>query len=285
MSTEVEVSAVGDQDDRPRYFALIVRDVVSQARSREDASALTTAARRRLRCSLESAVRSSVEAIERQRLVGRSGPIRRKPDRRRQGARDQPAELAHETEKIQADQACRGTFVSAGDLVLDGRTAAAAGFWNRKSLKLRAGADPSRRIRPALRRARRRSRARITSSFRRARTRRAFSALAGNYGGCPLRALRGSLAERLIDGTALGVGSIPVATPCTVGAKQRAVHCARPSRIGWRTDHRIRTRRRTVGCLHRSRTVRSGNRRGGEPAVALRRGAPASFASSPATIG
>ena len=69
MTTEVEVSAVADQDDRPRYFALIVRDVVSHARSREQASALTTVLGGASGASLESAVRSSVEAVERQRMA------------------------------------------------------------------------------------------------------------------------------------------------------------------------------------------------------------------------
>jgi transcriptional regulator with PAS, ATPase and Fis domain len=69
VTTEVEVSAVADQDDRPRYFALIIRDVVSHARSREEASALTTLIGGASGVSLESAVRSSVEAVERQRLA------------------------------------------------------------------------------------------------------------------------------------------------------------------------------------------------------------------------
>jgi transcriptional regulator PpsR len=68
-TTEVEVSAVADQDDRPRYFALIIRDVVSHARSREEASALTTLLGGAAGASLESAVRSSVETVERQRLA------------------------------------------------------------------------------------------------------------------------------------------------------------------------------------------------------------------------
>ena len=69
VNTEVEVSAVGDQDDRPRYFALIVRDVASQSRSRDEDSALTSLVGGFAGTSLESAVRSSIEAIERQRLV------------------------------------------------------------------------------------------------------------------------------------------------------------------------------------------------------------------------
>ena len=69
VTTEVEVSAVADQDDRPRYFALIIRDVVSHTRSREEASALTALLGGASGGSLESAVRSSVEAVERQRLA------------------------------------------------------------------------------------------------------------------------------------------------------------------------------------------------------------------------
>ncbi|MGO9421201.1 transcriptional regulator PpsR [Roseiarcus sp.] len=69
MSSEVEVSAVGDQDDRPRYFALLVRDVVSHAKPREDASDLATLIGSLSGTTLESAVRTSVEAVERQRLV------------------------------------------------------------------------------------------------------------------------------------------------------------------------------------------------------------------------
>ena len=70
VNTEVEVSAVGDQDDRPRYFALIVRDVVSHARSREEALGLTTllgSASGTIRWSRLCARRC--EAVERQRLA------------------------------------------------------------------------------------------------------------------------------------------------------------------------------------------------------------------------
>ena len=67
MSTEVEVSAVGDQDDRPHYFSLIVRDVGSRAKPGEDAAAPVTAGRSG--ATLETAVRTSVEAIERQHLI------------------------------------------------------------------------------------------------------------------------------------------------------------------------------------------------------------------------
>ena len=69
VSTEVEVSAVGDQNDRPRYFALILRDVASHVGSRGEASALTNLVGSFSGVSLESAVRSSIEAIERQRLI------------------------------------------------------------------------------------------------------------------------------------------------------------------------------------------------------------------------
>ncbi len=66
---DVEISAVGDQDDRPSYFALIVRDVVSHVGSREDAVPFTTLFGSPSGTSLETAVRTSVEAVERQRLV------------------------------------------------------------------------------------------------------------------------------------------------------------------------------------------------------------------------
>ena len=70
VTTEVEVSAVADQDDRPRYFALIIRDVVSHARSpRRQPPPSTTVLGGASGASLESAVRSSVEAVERQRLA------------------------------------------------------------------------------------------------------------------------------------------------------------------------------------------------------------------------
>ncbi len=69
VSTEVEVSAVGDQNDRPRYFALILRDVASHVGSRGEASALTNLVGSFSGVSLELAVRSSIEAIERQRLI------------------------------------------------------------------------------------------------------------------------------------------------------------------------------------------------------------------------
>jgi transcriptional regulator PpsR len=68
MSSEVEVSAVGDQDDRPRYFALIVRDVVSHAKPRDDTSALASLIGSFSGTTLGTAVRTSVEAVERQRL-------------------------------------------------------------------------------------------------------------------------------------------------------------------------------------------------------------------------
>lgn len=70
LHSEVEVSAFGDAIDRPRFFGLIVRDVASQARTREDACPGAPFTEPWASAStLEAAVRNSVETVERQRLV------------------------------------------------------------------------------------------------------------------------------------------------------------------------------------------------------------------------
>jgi transcriptional regulator PpsR len=68
VHSEVEISAVGDQIDRPRFFGLIVREVTSQGRPGA-VSAGRPPEFAGVATSLETAVRSSVEAVERQRLV------------------------------------------------------------------------------------------------------------------------------------------------------------------------------------------------------------------------
>jgi transcriptional regulator PpsR len=69
MSAEVEVSAVGDEVDRPRYFGLLIRDLTSQANlAAEDSTALKPSGRF-AGISLEAAVRSSIEVVERERLI------------------------------------------------------------------------------------------------------------------------------------------------------------------------------------------------------------------------
>lgn len=69
MISEIEISAVGDQVDRPNFFGLIVRDVASHPRSRGVDSTFAFLERSIAGGSLETVVRSSVEAIERKRLV------------------------------------------------------------------------------------------------------------------------------------------------------------------------------------------------------------------------
>ena len=69
MHSGVEISAVGDQIDRPRFFGLIVRDVMPNGRQSETVSASGFPEIGGVATSLETAVRSSVEAVERQRLV------------------------------------------------------------------------------------------------------------------------------------------------------------------------------------------------------------------------
>ncbi len=69
MNAEIEVSAVGDQLDRPRYFALLIRDVTSQASPAVDVSTVLALSNGFAGASLEMAVRTSVEAVERRRLV------------------------------------------------------------------------------------------------------------------------------------------------------------------------------------------------------------------------
>jgi len=69
LYADVEVSAVGDQIDRPRFFALVVREATSPAGLRPVESAATVGEKGSSWTSLEAAVRSSVEVVERQRLV------------------------------------------------------------------------------------------------------------------------------------------------------------------------------------------------------------------------
>ena len=69
LHADVEVSAVGDQIDRPRFFGLVVRDAATPAGIRPLAPATTVGEAGTSWTSLEAAVRSSVEVVERQRLV------------------------------------------------------------------------------------------------------------------------------------------------------------------------------------------------------------------------
>lgn len=68
-TTEVEISAVGDRLGQPSYFGLVIRDVVSRSREPEEAIALKTLLEKSPDAPLERLVKSSVEAIERQRIV------------------------------------------------------------------------------------------------------------------------------------------------------------------------------------------------------------------------
>ena len=66
LNSEVEILVVGDQDDRPNHFALVVRDLAAEGGSaRADPAAGSVVDGQ---SPLGSAVRSSVEAIERRRL-------------------------------------------------------------------------------------------------------------------------------------------------------------------------------------------------------------------------
>ena len=68
-ATEVEISAVGDRLGQPNYFGLVIRDVASRSRQSEEAFSVTALLERSPNAPLESLVRSSTEAIERQRIA------------------------------------------------------------------------------------------------------------------------------------------------------------------------------------------------------------------------
>jgi transcriptional regulator PpsR len=68
VSLDVEISAIGDQPARSHHFGLLVRDVASQALARESQS-LWTLVESLPDASLGNVVRSSVEVIERQKIV------------------------------------------------------------------------------------------------------------------------------------------------------------------------------------------------------------------------
>jgi transcriptional regulator PpsR len=66
-STEVDISAVGDQADRPQHFCLVLRDMSSRLEPAVDAQHATTD--RTAGLPLESVVCSTIETIERQRIT------------------------------------------------------------------------------------------------------------------------------------------------------------------------------------------------------------------------
>ena len=68
-ATEVEISAVGDRLGQPSYFGLVIRDVASRSRESEEAFSVTALLEKSPDAPLESLVRSSTEAIERQRIA------------------------------------------------------------------------------------------------------------------------------------------------------------------------------------------------------------------------
>jgi transcriptional regulator PpsR len=68
-STDVEISAVGDRLGQPNYFGLVIRDVASRSRDSEEPFSVTALLERLPDVPLESLVRSSTEAIERQRIA------------------------------------------------------------------------------------------------------------------------------------------------------------------------------------------------------------------------
>ena len=68
-TTEVEISAVGDQVTRPLYFGLVIRDVMSRTRAREVGYPSSALIDKTLDGPLENVVRSTIEAIERERIV------------------------------------------------------------------------------------------------------------------------------------------------------------------------------------------------------------------------
>lgn len=68
-NTEVEISAVGDRVSRPSYFGLVLRDVISRTRQREElASPRSALSDERPDRPLGNVVRSSIAAIERERI-------------------------------------------------------------------------------------------------------------------------------------------------------------------------------------------------------------------------
>jgi transcriptional regulator PpsR len=68
-NSEVEVSITGDQDDRPGYFALVVRELAAPTRAPMVEPVQSSRADDALETPLGAAVRSSVETVERRRLA------------------------------------------------------------------------------------------------------------------------------------------------------------------------------------------------------------------------
>ena len=68
-NAEVEVSITGDQDDRPAHFALIVRELASRAKGRVDDTVAASLDEEDSETSLGTAVRTSVESVEKRRLA------------------------------------------------------------------------------------------------------------------------------------------------------------------------------------------------------------------------
>jgi PAS domain-containing protein/ActR/RegA family two-component response regulator len=68
-ATEVEISAVGDRLGQASYYGLVIRDVASRSRESEEAFSVTALLERSPDAPLESLIRSSTEAIERQRIT------------------------------------------------------------------------------------------------------------------------------------------------------------------------------------------------------------------------
>ncbi len=68
-STDVDISAVGDMVGRPRYFGLVVRDATVRASARGGDSVSAASMQGFADASLETVLKSSIEAIERQHIA------------------------------------------------------------------------------------------------------------------------------------------------------------------------------------------------------------------------
>ena len=144
-STEVEISAVGDQVGRPRHFGLVIRDAMSRAPV-HGADPLSAALMGQSGdAPLENIVKSSIETIERQHIVRCAGS---KPGQSHAGGEDpqaQSSELARQAQKIPAGVQLDRRLESAarGAPGIGSRPAVVTRIRNRGSFELRARANPS----------------------------------------------------------------------------------------------------------------------------------------------
>ena len=101
-STEVEVSAVGDQVNRPLHFGLVIRDVASRGGERGEVSPLSALIDEFPEGTLENVVRSSVEFDRAQAYHQCAGQRGRQSNHGGEGPWHQPPGFVRQAQKIQA---------------------------------------------------------------------------------------------------------------------------------------------------------------------------------------